>query len=334
MATLTSRPIRKTKEPQQQQQKPNVLQGPQMPSKQERAVDAEPGVKGRQRRQPGNCKVKTAEGAESERAVKGVHDPAPNAEESKASLLYSSIRPGPAKDGNEPQVRPELIPDNEMAVESGFEFAENLKDSLIQHNAPPAFLVSPAPRSHGSAETKDGSLTEDCKAEQPRFLTPRTTQMLLAHVPIFKRNSLAVGEDSNDLLGLDFEPQEVSSAGSGPVAGKEAEGVEKKETIGPQSFVAHKLLGKGSFGEVYLVEKLSNKTLYAMKVLSKEKILSQNLVKYALTERKVLSAVNHPFIVRLYYAFQSASRLYLVLEYCHGGDLSEYLRREKKYEKC
>jgi serine/threonine protein kinase len=62
------------------------------------------------------------------------------------------------------------------------------------------------------------------------------------------------------------------------------------------------ILGKGSFGEVYLVEK-QFKDLYAMKVLNKKKILGNNYIKYALTERNVLSYTHHPFIVRLDYAF-------------------------------
>jgi serine/threonine protein kinase len=63
------------------------------------------------------------------------------------------------------------------------------------------------------------------------------------------------------------------------------------------------LLGSGSFGEVYLVRKISSGAYYAMKVLSKEKIISNNLVKYAQTERNVLSYIEHPFIVNLNYAF-------------------------------
>lgn len=46
-----------------------------------------------------------------------------------------------------------------------------------------------------------------------------------------------------------------------------------EEKIGPSSFICHALLGRGSFGEVYLVEKLNSKFLYAMKVLSKDKIM-------------------------------------------------------------
>jgi serine/threonine protein kinase len=79
----------------------------------------------------------------------------------------------------------------------------------------------------------------------------------------------------------------------------------KEKRIGPDQFIAHQLLGTGSFGEVYLVEKISSKRLYAMKVLTKSKIKSQNLIKYALTERNVMSVMHHSFIVRLRYAFQT-----------------------------
>ena len=70
------------------------------------------------------------------------------------------------------------------------------------------------------------------------------------------------------------------------------------------------------------MEKTSSKKLYAMKVLSKSKIKQQNLIKYALTERNVMSVMQHPFIVRLRYAFQTQDKLFLISDYCPGGDLS------------
>ena len=89
-------------------------------------------------------------------------------------------------------------------------------------------------------------------------------------------------------------------------------------------------LGKGTFGEVYLVEKTDSGELLAMKVLRKSLLQSSNLMRYARTERNVLSYLKHPFLVGLKYAFQSNDRLVMLLDYCSGGDLRHTLMREKR----
>ena len=89
-------------------------------------------------------------------------------------------------------------------------------------------------------------------------------------------------------------------------------------------------LGKGTFGEVYLVEKKDSGELLAMKVLRKSMLQSSNLMRYARTERNVLSYLKHPFLVGLKYAFQSNDRLVMMLDYCAGGDLRHTLLREKR----
>ena len=105
----------------------------------------------------------------------------------------------------------------------------------------------------------------------------------------------------------------------------------EEERITPSSFICLAQLGKGSFGEVYLVQKINTKENFAMKVLRKERIMGQNLLKYAIAERNVLSLSNHPFIVKLNFAFQTSSKLFLILEYCPNGDLAKHLLFEKRF---
>ncbi|CAD8179125.1 unnamed protein product [Paramecium pentaurelia] len=103
----------------------------------------------------------------------------------------------------------------------------------------------------------------------------------------------------------------------------------KEEKIDPQHFRVLGLLGKGSFGKVYLVQK--NKKLYAMKVLLKSMIFKQNICRYAITERNVLSVTSHPFIVKLRYAFQTEDKLFMILDYCPGGDLGMLLCKIQRF---
>jgi hypothetical protein len=88
-----------------------------------------------------------------------------------------------------------------------------------------------------------------------------------------------------------------------------------------------KVLGKGSFGKVVLVRKNDNQKLYAMKVLSKPNVVLRKQVAHTKTERQVLGEVACPFIVKLYAAFQCERKLYLVLDYCAGGELFYHLSR-------
>ena len=104
-----------------------------------------------------------------------------------------------------------------------------------------------------------------------------------------------------------------------------------EEKIGPSNFVCLALLGQGSFGEVYLVKKKDSEDYYAMKVLDKCRIAKQNIFKYVLTERNVLSIIHHPFIVKLNYAFQTSEKLFLLLDYCPGGDLSKQLQIQVRF---
>jgi serine/threonine protein kinase len=70
-----------------------------------------------------------------------------------------------------------------------------------------------------------------------------------------------------------------------------------------------------------------------MKILRKDKIMSgSNLLRYTVTERNVLSYINHPYIVSLHYAFQTKNYLVLVLQFCPGGNLQHLIDSQKRLE--
>jgi serine/threonine protein kinase len=87
----------------------------------------------------------------------------------------------------------------------------------------------------------------------------------------------------------------------------------------------------GSFGKVFLVRDKANGVLYAMKVLKKDYIIKKNQVEHTKTERSVLGYIHHPFIVGLNMAFQTADKLFFVLDYCSGGELFFHLGKVGRF---
>lgn len=63
--------------------------------------------------------------------------------------------------------------------------------------------------------------------------------------------------------------------------------------------------------------------------MSKDKVMTKDLRRYAITERNVMSVINHPFMVKLHYAFQSTTKLFLVMDFYPGGDLAQLIRKRK-----
>jgi serine/threonine protein kinase len=88
------------------------------------------------------------------------------------------------------------------------------------------------------------------------------------------------------------------------------------------------LLGRGDVGRVYLVKMKETETLFAMKVLKKADMIQRNKVKRVLTEREILATAKHPFIVTLYYSFQSTNRIYFIMDYCAGGEFYRTIQRQ------
>uniref|UniRef100_A0A670K806 non-specific serine/threonine protein kinase n=1 Tax=Podarcis muralis TaxID=64176 RepID=A0A670K806_PODMU len=112
-----------------------------------------------------------------------------------------------------------------------------------------------------------------------------------------------------------------------PITHHVKEGCEKAD---PAQFELLKVLGQGSFGKVFLVRKIFGPDagqLYAMKVLKKASLKVRDRVRTKM-ERDILVEVNHPFIVKLHYAFQTEGKLYLILDFLRGGDVFTRLSKE------
>jgi len=144
----------------------------------------------------------------------------------------------------------------------------------------------------------------------------------------FKRSSYEEDDDENF-----YEPSnEAAQEMEFETVDVNENNVNKGEKLGPEHFEILKVLGKGGFGKVYQARKITQPhgdKIFAMKVLKKASILrSKKDIQHTKAERNILEEVRHPFICELYYAFQTSGKLYLILEYCSGGELFMRLDQE------
>jgi len=97
-----------------------------------------------------------------------------------------------------------------------------------------------------------------------------------------------------------------------------------REPVSQNDFHFMSVIGSGSFGKVLLVKHKKTSELYAMKVLKKAHIKAKKQIAHTLAERRILSRVDSPFVVKLYWSFQTDDRLFFVLSYCAGGEVRQW----------
>ncbi|OMJ91581.1 hypothetical protein SteCoe_5839 [Stentor coeruleus] len=114
----------------------------------------------------------------------------------------------------------------------------------------------------------------------------------------------------------------------------------KEQELNLSSFEALDELGNGSFGTVLKVKKKTEteagceepETFYAMKILSILSLQKKKQLKYAISEIKIMKRLNHPFILKLHYAFQDPKNVYMILEYCPNGDLLNLIQKKGRLD--
>ena len=98
------------------------------------------------------------------------------------------------------------------------------------------------------------------------------------------------------------------------------------------NYVIEKTIGSGTFGKVKLGHHKSTGMKVAVKVLEKQKIVDAGDVERVSREIHILKLIRHPHIVRLYEIVESTKQLYLIMEYAPGGELFDFIVRNRRLE--
>lgn len=92
-----------------------------------------------------------------------------------------------------------------------------------------------------------------------------------------------------------------------------------------------RVIGRGSYAKVMMVELKKTKRIYAMKVIKKSLVRDDEDIDWVQTEKHVFEiATNYPFLVGLHSCFQSPSRLFFIIEFVRGGDLMYHMQRQRR----
>ncbi|OON17476.1 kinase domain protein, partial [Opisthorchis viverrini] len=105
-----------------------------------------------------------------------------------------------------------------------------------------------------------------------------------------------------------------------------------KPYVRSSQFLVLRLLGKGSFGSVYLIRDRQSNELYALKSMNKANLASRRQTVAADRERTLLHRIKSMFIIRLCTTFEDSTDVHIVLEYVAGCDLFELLRKHQRFD--
>jgi len=86
------------------------------------------------------------------------------------------------------------------------------------------------------------------------------------------------------------------------------------------------VIGRGTFGKVFLAEFTRNKERYAIKSIRKDILIEYDQIENTLREKDILFECNHPFLIQMDFLFQNDLRLYFVMPFIEGGELYKILK--------
>ena len=98
-----------------------------------------------------------------------------------------------------------------------------------------------------------------------------------------------------------------------------------------EDFKILKVIGRGSFGKVCLVEYLPTNEIFAMKSLKKDILIEEEQIESTLLEKEILQNIDHQFLCKLIFYFQTEDRIFFVMPFLSGGELFQHLKKFKRF---
>lgn len=125
-----------------------------------------------------------------------------------------------------------------------------------------------------------------------------------------------------EVLGLDAAKIVLKSVNSS---------VKAESALDPEISLArlkkHRILGAGTFGQVWLATDKKTKSVYALKIQSKRVVVSHEQYDGVVREKNIMAQITHPFVIKMVNAFQDDTFLYMVLEMYQGGELFSVIHK-------
>jgi RAC serine/threonine-protein kinase len=220
-----------------------------------------------------------------------------------------------------------------MSVKQGFLVKEGgsiktwKKRYFVMKNAALIYSKKADTGNLGFIELQKSGKIESCEYKDKKFAfmveTPKRIFYLVAPSEDERVSWVAALQDERDRI------QEKGKYA--PKPNQPASAKKPQKAVNAEDFDLLQVIGEGSFGKVYQVRKKDTAKIYAMKVLNKKTILERSEVEHTKTEKDLLQRLVHPFLVNLYFSFQSTDKIYFVMDFVNGGELYSHLQREKKF---
>ena len=175
------------------------------------------------------------------------------------------------------------------------------------------------------ASLTEKSLKNYVTSKKEKKSNPTTTRMDKDHYSSIEdfllQKNKTVGEiNRNGVVGPNIPTSTVYSSHK------------KVKDVKLEDFKVLKVIGRGSFGKVCLVEYLPTHETYAMKSLKKDVLIEQEQIENTLLEKEILQTIDYPLLCGLVFCFQTDERIYFILPFLSGGELFQHLRKFRTFD--